>query len=215
LLENWREYWRTRNPEPSICRDKGRSRGGLENRWPSHGGSWVRIPPSPLSRVSAQKVSLCRKQPPCRTPAEQGAFRFLTPNPPAQATWPPARRAGAFSAPASLFGGRRSLDQFPHSALQSQMRVVNGSDGTRTRGLRRDRPHRRRRRLTTEDDANGFAMRVSTIPRARRAWRNTDVWATIGPEQRNRGLRRNDPRTRRFQSGRSTPLETSLGRSTY
>jgi len=41
----------------------------------------------------------------------------------------------------------------PNRTGTTMRETSNGSDGTRTRGLRRDRPRRPRRRLTTDDDA--------------------------------------------------------------
>ena len=61
---------------------------------------------------------------------------------------------------------------------------LNGSDGTRTRGLRRDRPLRRRRRKTTEDDRGRVSplfmrdhARVDHIGKRSRRSRTADVVA--------------------------------------
>ena len=43
------------NDKPAVGQSAGR--GGLENRWPSQGGSWVRIPPPPLKRASCRQNS--------------------------------------------------------------------------------------------------------------------------------------------------------------
>jgi hypothetical protein len=60
----------------------------------------------------------------------------------------------------------------------------NGSDGTRTRDLRRERPHRRKRRLTTEDAPSRFPPRVCGTSgertSARCRGRVPDVWGMNG-----------------------------------
>jgi hypothetical protein len=59
--------------------------------------------------------------------------------------------------------------------------VGNGSDGTRTRGLRRDRPHRRKRRLTTIDSNRLQTPQIrASISKSTSAPR-TAVFGTFGP----------------------------------
>jgi hypothetical protein len=64
-----------------------------------------------------------------------------------------------------------------------------GSDGTRTRGLRRDRPNRPKRRRTTEDDESCVFARFPAVGRADSASRCRAVPATFGRLLR---VKRND-----------------------
>jgi hypothetical protein len=48
-------------------------RGSLENRWPSQGGSWVRIPPPPLCRAGVASRRDCRGKNRARKPPTAGS----------------------------------------------------------------------------------------------------------------------------------------------
>ena len=80
-------------------------------------------------------------------------------------------------------GGQLSLDQLETAAVAGG--TGDGSDGTRTRGLRRDRPVRRRRRLTTGDDARP----VSPLPmRDRGRPDRMDKRSRSAPDRRRSGV---------------------------
>jgi hypothetical protein len=102
-------------------------------------------------------------------------------------------RATGFRAPqGEEIGGRRKAGD--GSALRACMTepadrgrrypkpcgVLNGSDGTRTRGLRRDRPRRRQQRLTTKDDESRLQTRIPALRRRLTASRRHALLTRLG-----------------------------------
>jgi hypothetical protein len=94
-------------------------------------------------------------------------------------------------------------DSLRKSLLPGERR--DGSDGTRTRDLRRDRPSRAPRRLTTNASQRAHLQALLVQRFAPLAWlsqSSDDVWATSGPRNL---VFRDNACTPRCSAGESAP----------